>query len=1467
VAEGFEAGAAYIRISPDTEDFAGELKAKVEAAAAGAEGSVKVGGDDAELDAVLRDARAKLDELSGTRAEPSAGLNAEELTEGASDATARLRELGETRATAALRLDKGEFDEGADAVTEKLTVLGDTRADPVVGVEDEPAQESLAELQRQLAVLKAQKAGIEVDADASQADIKIAQVKAQIDGLRNERALASLGLDGSEFDARAEAATEKLTVLDGEKAEPRLDLDDAEFNSKLDEDKAKLSSAGSSSGRAGLFSAIGMGIGALTPGIGGAVAGLGLLGATGGLAFGGIAKALGDAHAAAQNTGQTSQQLAAQQFSNAVQVQQAQQSVTQARQQAVQDAVTSNQQIQQADMNLAETERNTAASRIQALEQVQQAQQGVQSATYSLSEANYSLGQAYQQARQQIVQLNDQLADSKLSVQAASLAVQQAEQQEQQVNASAYSTELDREQAALAVAQAKQRLQDATDQESAAQTAANQANAQGVDGSQTVIQAKQAQLQATQQLSNAQQSLKDANTNLTNTQLNNETQLKEAQMQASSAREQAAYQQRQDAQSVAQAEQNLTNTIKEQQLQAAATASTQNQAANQFLKDMAKLTPAGKAFVNQVLGLRSAFRGLEADAQNAALPGFSVLLKGISSLLPEIRTGVTGMGGAIGRMAAGLGRVLQTKSAVDVVNGLFRNGIEFMDIVGPAIGRMLGAILTVGSKQGAVTGLADLVKGIADGIAGFAKGLTPYIPALNQVFEALGKIAKALGPAFASQIGGIAKLLEPLAAFLNSKQGQPFVNMIASIVAGLVTMKGLAKLLPGDLGKAFGSVAGLLGLPKQIGESWKTVTGIPGKVTGTWDKLVSFPGKVSSAWAKAFGEGGQVPGMVSGLKDMLTGLPAKMGAVTAAIKDWGIWSQIASAATKIWAGIQAAFNIIMDANPIALVAIAIAGLTAGVIYAYKHFTWFRDAVNDVFGALKTGALFLWHNVFEPVWNGIKGVFENAWNFIYHGIGKYLLVFLGPAGMLALGAIELSQHWQQIWGDIKNWAKDAWNFIYNGFGKYLLPLLGPAGLIALGVIELSQHWQQIWGDIKSAAKTVWDWLQIGAHDVVSAVSSAWNKLESAFKAPVNFLIKTVYDGGIAKLWNDVVGAVGLGSLKLPIIAGLAHGGIVPGTDHGRDEVLIAARPEEGVLVPGAVRAIGGPPAVHALNAAHGGGGTGKPGHYSLGGIISGVAHGIVDTAKIGAALLTGNTTAFVNAASGVIGTPAAGALGQVMLAMPKSLVGDMAKALASAIGGGGGKVTPSGTVGSWFSQAAKLANAPGSWIPDLETIGMHESSDNPNAINNSDSNAAAGDPSRGIMQLIGTTFSQYHVPGTSMNIYDPIANIAAGIGYIRARYGSPANVPGIVSLAKGGPYVGYDSGGWLPPGMTAAVNLTGKPEAVLTPQQSQALSQLAAGGGAQPAPVVVNNNWYGPQMPSHEMQAEMDRRLSLQLSGG
>ncbi len=91
---------------------------------------------------------------------------------------------------------------------------------------------------------------------------------------------------------------------------------------------------------------------------------------------------------------------------------------------------------------------------------------------------------------------------------------------------------------------------------------------------------------------------------------------------------------------------------------------------------------------------------------------------------------------------------------------------------------------------------------------------------------------------------------------------------------------------------------------------------------------------------------------------------------------------------------------------------------------------------------------------------------------------------------------------------------------------------------------------------------------------------------------------------------------------------------------------------------------------------------------------------------------------------------------------------------------------------------------------VNLIVEHESSWNPNAINLTDSNAAAGHPSQGLMQTIPGTFNEYALPGYNTNINDPLSNLVAGIRYADSRYGGLANVPGVVAVTQGLAYVGY-----------------------------------------------------------------------------
>ena len=106
---------------------------------------------------------------------------------------------------------------------------------------------------------------------------------------------------------------------------------------------------------------------------------------------------------------------------------------------------------------------------------------------------------------------------------------------------------------------------------------------------------------------------------------------------------------------------------------------------------------------------------------------------------------------------------------------------------------------------------------------------------------------------------------------------------------------------------------------------------------------------------------------------------------------------------------------------------------------------------------------------------------------------------------------------------------------------------------------------------------------------------------------------------------------------------------------------------------------------------------------------------------------------------------------------------------------------------YITQALSATGTPSNWLSPILRRIQFESGGNPNAVNNWDVNAQRGTPSEGLMQVIGPTFAAYHQAGTSSNLLDPVANIAAAINYIKSRYGS--------IFAIDPPVQGYAAGSW------------------------------------------------------------------------
>jgi hypothetical protein len=160
---------------------------------------------------------------------------------------------------------------------------------------------------------------------------------------------------------------------------------------------------------------------------------------------------------------------------------------------------------------------------------------------------------------------------------------------------------------------------------------------------------------------------------------------------------------------------------------------------------------------------------------------------------------------------------------------------------------------------------------------------------------------------------------------------------------------------------------------------------------------------------------------------------------------------------------------------------------------------------------------------------------------------------------------------------------------------------------------------------------------------------------------------------------------------------------------------------------------------------------------------------------------------------IIGT---GKFPEIGKTYPPATLGSGGLPVGAAPGSGTAPTTPvSGTVGNWISQATAILEANGYNAnqlnaSDIAIIIAGESGGNPNAQNNSDSNAQKGTPSKGLMQTIDPTFNEWALPGHT-NIWNPVDNIIAGVRYALGRYHNLDQVPGVIQVHNGQRYTaGY-----------------------------------------------------------------------------
>lgn len=461
----------------------------------------------------------------------------------------------------------------------------------------------------------------------------------------------------------------------------------------------------------------------------------------------------------------------------------------------------------------------------------------------------------------------------------------------------------------------------------------------------------------------------------------------------------------------------------------------------------ANLTPAQVtlsksigAMQNQWQSFTASFAPMLAQILGHFQPVFSTILGGIGKL-------ATAGGNAILALLPSLGMALQSSGFQSFIQMLADNAGPAIVHIGVAIGHVMtgiGGILRafMPMSQQMLSGLDSLTAKFAQ----WGSTLTQHsgFQSLMAQFRSETPQAAQVLKNLATVIANVVRAMAGLSTGSNSKTLLQMLVPLSGVLASLSKNQDLDRialylLAAVDAGKklknAFAGISGAM----QI---FKTGAGM------LQDFRAGF-GNAAAAASDATGIWGTFGG--------------KIGDAITAIKNWSIWSKLAAAATRIWTGIQAAFDVVMDANPIVLVVLAIAALIAAVVLAYKHFAGFRDLVKKVF-----------HDVTAAVSDAVNWI-KGHWPLL-------LEILTGPIG---LATVFIVQHWHQILSGAQSVVSNVISFFQALPGR-ILSALGDLGsmLWNAGVNAIEGLLNGMASMVGSAISTVSGW----GHDIINALGA-------------------------------------------------------------------------------------------------------------------------------------------------------------------------------------------------------------------------------------------------------------------------------------------------------------------------------------------------------------------------------------------
>lgn len=207
-------------------------------------------------------------------------------------------------------------------------------------------------------------------------------------------------------------------------------------------------------------------------------------------------------------------------------------------------------------------------------------------------------------------------------------------------------------------------------------------------------------------------------------------------------------------------------------------------------------------------------------------------------------------------------------------------------------------------------------------------------------------------------------------------------------------------------------------------------------------------------------------------------------------------SGIGGVATKLVGGIKTAVTGLLGMITAHPVIAVITAIIAALVTLYNKCEWFREGVNRILKAIRDG--------FFAAWDGIVEFFTetipNAWNEMLSSL------LANPTIRTIVTTItdsftKLKENLNGIWNGIKQLAQNAWEFIKNAT---LAPVLLMIDLVTGDFEKLKSDLENILNNIKNAVANIWD-------SIKEITSNIWNEIKNVVSTLVSLVKETAISG--------------------------------------------------------------------------------------------------------------------------------------------------------------------------------------------------------------------------------------------------------------------------------------------------------------------------------------------------------------------